>query len=81
MGGRREDAREERQEVSFRLLPGGELSDEEEQEEEEGDVTPRAVQLHSVREEKEPKEGRWVRELNKHLNYSDPELNRSYHAM
>ena len=69
MGGRREDAREERQEVSFRLLPGGELSDEEEEhEEEEGDVTPRAVQLHSVREEKEPKEGRWVR----HFNLSSP---------
>ena len=67
-----------RQEVSFGLLPGGELSEEEEDGEvrvglvgDDGDgddddggsiedliqVTPRAV-LHSVREEKEPREGR-----------------------
>ena len=60
-----------RQEVSFGLLPGGELSEEEEDGEVSlglvGDdggsiedliqVTPRAV-LHSVREEKEPREGR-----------------------
>ena len=67
-----------RQEVSFGLLPGGELSEEEEEDGEvhiglvgddgDGDdgggsiedliqVTPRAV-LHSVREEKEPREGR-----------------------
>ena len=43
------------QEVSFGLLPGGELSEEEDPE--DGDLTPRVQQLHSVREEKEPKEG------------------------